>query len=53
VVIGEDLRAAHPEAYLRTCAHTTGFTVLTLDAVSVRQDRGQPVPGWLCLMQKA
>ena len=52
VVIGEDLRAAHPEAYLRTCAYTAGFAVLTLDAVSVRQDRGQPVPGWLCLMQK-
>ena len=52
VMIGEDLRAAHPEAYLRACARDTGFTVLALEAVSVRQDRGQPVPGWLCLLQK-
>jgi SAM-dependent methyltransferase len=52
VIIGEDLRAAHPAAYLRSCARDSGFAVLVLDAVSVRQDRGQPVPGWLCLLQK-
>ncbi len=52
VVIGEDLRAAHPDHYLQACARDTGFGVLALEAVSVRQDRGQPVPGWLCLLQK-
>jgi predicted TPR repeat methyltransferase len=52
VVIGEDLRAAHSRAYLETCAQDAGFAVVRLEAVSVRQDRGQPVPGWLCLLQK-
>lgn len=52
IQIGEDLRAAHPETLLRAWASGAGLSVLQLDAVSVRQDRGQPVPGWLCLLQK-
>jgi predicted TPR repeat methyltransferase len=51
-MIGEDLRSAHSEAYLREQAHLAGFETRCLDAVSVRKDRGQPVSGWLCLFRK-
>ena len=51
-IIGEDLRSAHSETYLREQARLAGFDCLCLDAVSVRKDRGQPVSGWLGLFRK-
>ena len=51
-IIGEDLRSAHSETYLREQARLTGFETLCCDPVSVRKDRGLPVKGWLCLFRK-
>ena len=52
-IIGEDLRSAHSERYLRTQALQTGFEILAFEAVSVRQDRDQAVRGWLCVLRKS
>lgn len=52
-IIGEDLRSAHSEIYLRAQAQQAGFDILTFEAVSVRQDRDQAVKGWLCVLRKA
>ena len=52
-IIGEDLRSAHSERYLRTQALQTGFEILAFEAVSVRQDRDQAVGGWLCVLRKS
>ena len=51
-IIGEDLRSAHSEHYLREQATLAGFEPVCFEAVSVRKDRGQPVSGWLCLFRK-
>ena len=47
--LGEDLRYAHARNYVASLAATHGFAMATCDDVSVRQDRGQPVPG-LCVV---
>ncbi len=47
--LGEDLRYAHARSYVAALAATHGFALATCDDVSVRQDRGQPVPG-LCVV---
>ena len=52
-IIGEDLRSAHSEGYLREQAHSAGFEMVICDAVSVRKDRDQAVKGWLCLLRKS
>ena len=52
-IIGEDLRSAHSNHYLRAQAQATGFDVLSCEAVSVRKDRDQAVKGWLCLLRKS
>jgi predicted TPR repeat methyltransferase len=51
-VLGEDARYAHSEAYLRDLAAKTGFTVVLLENVSTRQDRGRPVPGYLAVLER-
>ena len=43
--LGEDLRYAHSPAYITRLAGAHGFALASCDEVSVRQDRGQPVPG--------
>jgi predicted TPR repeat methyltransferase len=52
-IIGDDLRSAHSEIYLRTQARQAGFEILAFEAVSVRQDRDQAVRGWLCVLRKS
>jgi predicted TPR repeat methyltransferase len=43
--LGDDLRYAHSPAYVTRLAAAHGFALASCDEVSVRQDRGQPVPG--------
>ena len=52
-VVGDDLRTAHSEPWLRRAADRTGFTVERLDAVSARHDAGRPVPGFLLVLRPA
>jgi len=48
-MIGGDMRYAHSPACLRAWAAQTGFTILLLEEVSVRKDRGEPVAGLVCV----
>ncbi len=51
-ILGEDARYAHSEAYVRELAESNGFTVVILERVSTREDRGVPVPGLLAVLQR-
>lgn len=51
-ILGEDARYAHSETYVRELAEAVGFTVVIFERVSTREDRGVPVPGFLCVMQR-
>jgi predicted TPR repeat methyltransferase len=51
-VLGADSRYAHAERYLRGLAAAGGFTVVLLESVSTREDRGQPVPGLLAVIER-
>jgi predicted TPR repeat methyltransferase len=51
-MLGKDARYAHSETYLRDLAETVGFTVVIFERVSTREDRGVPVPGFLCVLQR-
>jgi predicted TPR repeat methyltransferase len=51
-ILGADARYAHGEPYLRDLADASGFTILILERVSTREDRGQPVPGFLAVLQR-
>ncbi|WP_243375490.1 class I SAM-dependent DNA methyltransferase [Microvirga solisilvae] len=51
-VLGDDARYAHGESYLRKLAEENGLTVVILERVSTREDRGVPVPGFLAVMQR-
>ena len=51
-ILGEDARYAHGEAYLRDLADASGFTLVIFEPVSTREDRGQPVPGFLAVLQR-
>jgi predicted TPR repeat methyltransferase len=51
-VLGHDSRYAHSEAYLRALAAETGFSVLSLERASIRQDRGEDVPGFLAVLER-
>jgi predicted TPR repeat methyltransferase len=51
-ILGEDARYAHGETYLRQLAEATGFSVVILERVSTREDRGMPVPGFLAVLQR-
>jgi predicted TPR repeat methyltransferase len=50
--LGEDARYAHGDTYLRRIAAETGFTLVLLESVSTRQDRGKPVPGFLVVLER-
>ena len=50
-IIGDDLRSAHSENYLRQQAKQTDLICLRFESVSVRRDRDQPVAGWLCVFK--
>ena len=45
VIIGQGLRYAHSEAYVRDALRDAGFSGVRVDAVSTRNDGGLPVPG--------
>jgi predicted TPR repeat methyltransferase len=51
-ILGADARYAHGEAYLRDLAAKAGFTVIIFEEVSTRVDRGQPVPGFLMVLER-
>ncbi len=51
-ILGEDARYAHSEPYLRGLAEREGFTTVTVERVSTREDRGVPVPGILVVLQR-
>ncbi|MBM6582254.1 methyltransferase domain-containing protein [Microvirga sp. BT689] len=51
-MLGKDARYAHSESYLRRLAEGTGFTIVIFERVSTREDRGVPVPGFLCVLQR-
>lgn len=50
VLLGEDGRYAHSEAYLRVLAAQAGLQVALCEAASTRQDRGVDVPGLVIVM---
>ncbi len=50
-VVGEDLRTAHSEDWLRAAAAAAGFVVDRIEAVSARHDAGRPVPGFLLVLR--
>jgi predicted TPR repeat methyltransferase len=52
VVLGADARYAHAEPVLRALAARTGFATVRFDRVSTREDRGEPVPGFLVVLER-
>ena len=48
--LGADGRFAHAEPHLRVLAAEAGFEVVSCEAVSTRQDRGEDVPGLLLVL---
>jgi predicted TPR repeat methyltransferase len=51
-MLGKDARYAHSETYLHDLAERVGLTVVIFERVSTREDRGVPVPGFLCVLQR-
>ena len=51
-ILGEDSRYAHGASYLRELASAVGFTVVIFENVATREDRGQPVPGLLAVLER-
>ena len=51
VVLGEDSRYAHGEGYLRRALAEADLGVVLLESVSTREDRGEPVPGFLVVAE--
>ncbi len=51
--LGEDLRFSHSPDYLRDLTQKHGLKILILQASSTRLDRGQPVPGLICVLLKS
>jgi predicted TPR repeat methyltransferase len=52
VMLGEDARYAHGEGYLADLASKTGFKLAVFERVSTREDRGEPVPGFLMVLER-
>jgi len=46
------LRFSHSPDYLRDLSQKHGLKILILQASSTRLDRGQPVPGLICVLLK-
>ncbi|MDP3258025.1 MAG: methyltransferase domain-containing protein [Bosea sp. (in: a-proteobacteria)] len=53
VVVGQDRRFAHAEAWLRQRLDEAGLAIIALDPVSTRQDRGEAVAGFLATVRRA
>jgi predicted TPR repeat methyltransferase len=51
-ILGADARYAHGEGYLRRLAGQSGLSVVLLERVSTREDRGRPVPGLLAVLER-
>lgn len=51
--LGEDARFAHGEPYLRRLAAAADFATLLFEPVSTREDRGEPVPGFVVVLGPA
>ena len=49
-ILGEALRYRHAPAFVAAAAASAGLAVLGLEAVSLRHERGVPVPGLIGLM---
>lgn len=49
-VLGEALRYAHAPALIARAAAAAGFAVLGIEPVSLRRERGVPVPGLVALL---
>jgi len=45
-------RFAHAEAYLRRLAAETGFSITLLEPTVTRREKGEPVPGLLCVLSR-
>lgn len=52
VVLGADARYAHGEGYLRGLAEACGLVPVCFEHVSTREDRGEPVPGFLVVAER-
>ena len=50
--LGADLRYAHSAGYLERLAAAHGFEITVLDVASTRKDRGEDVPGLICVMAR-
>jgi predicted TPR repeat methyltransferase len=50
--LGEDLRFAHSQAYLRACADRAGLGVQKISPAATRKERGADVPGWAVVLAK-
>lgn len=50
-LLGEDARYSHGETYLRDALAAADLAVVLLEAVSTREDRGEPVPGLLVVAE--
>jgi predicted TPR repeat methyltransferase len=52
-LLHEGRRFAHAPAHVEMALAAAGFSILTLRHHSTRTDRGQPVPGLICLARRA
>ncbi|MBF9235072.1 methyltransferase domain-containing protein [Microvirga sp. BT350] len=52
VILGSDSRYAHGKAEILALAAETGFSVALIEDASIREDRGQPVPGLLAVLER-
>ncbi|MCB8836923.1 methyltransferase domain-containing protein [Aurantimonas sp. VKM B-3413] len=52
IVVGRDHRFHHREGYLRDRLDASGFEVLDLRDITVRQENGRPAPGHLVIARK-
>jgi len=48
--LGEDARFAHGGGYLREVAKAAGLETVLFEPVSTREDRGEPVPGFVMVL---
>lgn len=51
-VVGDDMRYAHSDSYVRRMASAAGLDVIAIDEQSTRKDRGKPTPGLIATMMK-
>lgn len=51
IQVGDDMRYAHAEAYVRTAAQRQRFAIARMIAASIRRDAGRDVPGFLVVLE--